>query len=374
MNIYALSFLMMIIMVLAEISILKLVKAKTIPWLEIIANLHSGQVVMWLFRTVEIVLFGLLVRHFNFHWVDQWPIALQWLFAFIAWDLCFYWMHRLHHKIPLLWSIHRVHHQGENMNLTLAMRNSWYSSLSNFPFIAVLALLGVPLEIFIVISSIHYSVQFYNHTALVDKSGVLDKVLVTPSNHRVHHGLQDIYSNRNFGGTLLIWDIVFNTYQPERADTKPKYGLSEPMVSYNPLWFNHKWLFDFINKHAMQRKQRRQLKLPAGFIALLGLLLFGLVIFYINEQARFTNLAQWSFFTVLSLASISIGAMSDNKRWGLLLWLALFTLFPIYIVSVVPLYSTMLWIILTMLVLSALAAVLLFFKRSVIAIQSIDSD
>jgi len=126
------------------------------------------------FRGVEIFLFGVLLQHVNLHVVDQWPPVWQWIFAFIAWDFCFYWMHRLHHKIGVLWAVHVVHHQGEHFSLSLGSRNSWYSSLSNFPFIAVLAVLGVPLEIFVTVSSIHYSVQFYNHNGIIGKSGWLE--------------------------------------------------------------------------------------------------------------------------------------------------------------------------------------------------------
>ena len=177
----ALSFLIMLAFVLAELLILKWVRKTPVPWKDVIFNLNSGHILMWVFRGVEVAAFALLLRHANLHIVDQWPVAAQWVLAFFAWDLCFYWMHRLHHKIPLLWAVHVVHHQGEHFNLSLGVRNSWYSSLTNFPFIAILAVLGVPLEIFLVVSSLHYTVQFYNHNALVNKSGILDKFMVTPS-------------------------------------------------------------------------------------------------------------------------------------------------------------------------------------------------
>jgi sterol desaturase/sphingolipid hydroxylase (fatty acid hydroxylase superfamily) len=349
-------------MVLAEILILKKVKGKVIPWLEIVANLHSGQVIMWLFRSLEVFLFGFLLTHINLHWVEQWPTALQWIFAFIAWDFCFYWMHRLHHKVPFLWAIHSVHHQGENVNLSLAMRNSWYSSLSNFLFIAPLAIIGVPLEVFVVVSSIHYSVQFYNHTALVKKSGLLDKILVTPSNHRVHHGLHPLYINKNFGGTLLTWDKIFGSYQAERDDIETKYGLHKPVLSYNPLWFNHKRLFNFCIKSTTKLQPKGHLNIPDWFIGFMGFLLFGLVIYYVNEQNNLSYLAEVSFFILLGSASISIGAMSDKKSWGLFLWTLLCCFFALYVAIVLQLYSIVLWVILSSLFLTAVFG-LLFFKR-----------
>jgi Fatty acid hydroxylase superfamily len=190
-----------------------------------------------------------VLQHLSLHWVDQWPVAWQWVFAFIGWDFCFYWMHRMHHKLPIFWAVHVVHHQGEHFNLSLGIRNSWYSSLTSFLFVAILAVLGVPLEIFIAVSSFHYSVQFYNHNALVGKSGWLDKIMVTPSNHRVHHGMDPIYVNKNFGGTLLIWDKLFGTYQAERDDVPLRYGVSGSVSSNNPLWANNSPLQKFVQTH-----------------------------------------------------------------------------------------------------------------------------
>ncbi|MEG1328241.1 MAG: fatty acid hydroxylase family protein, partial [Janthinobacterium sp.] len=119
MNPFALSFLIMLAFVLAELLILKWVRKTPVPWKDVIFNLNSGHILMWVFRGVEVAAFALLLRHVNLHLVDQWPVVAQWVFAFFAWDLCFYWMHRLHHKIPLLWAVHVVHHQGEHFNLSL---------------------------------------------------------------------------------------------------------------------------------------------------------------------------------------------------------------------------------------------------------------
>lgn len=100
MNPFSLSFLIMLAFVLAELLILKWVRKTPVPWKDVIFNLNSGHILMWVFRGVEVAAFALLLRHVNLHIVDQWPVAAQWVFAFFAWDLCFYWMHRLHHKSP----------------------------------------------------------------------------------------------------------------------------------------------------------------------------------------------------------------------------------------------------------------------------------
>ncbi|RYY73524.1 MAG: fatty acid hydroxylase family protein [Gammaproteobacteria bacterium] len=330
MNEFAWAYTFMLTMILLEVGILKYVQGRDIRWREAISNLNSGHLVMLMFRGLEIYAFGLLFTYCSLHWVDQWPVIWQWIFGFIAWDFCFYWMHRLHHKIPVLWAVHYVHHQGEEFNLTLGVRNSWYSSLTNFPFIAWLAIVGLPLEIFIVVSSIHYTVQFYNHNAIVKKSGILDRLLITPANHRVHHGLDSRYVNKNFGGTFLWWDKLFGSFQAHEAHIDDRIGLKSGMPSYNPLLFNHRPLPVFVTRIFPGIKSWRTTDLPENFIGFCGILLFVISIYYVNLQGSTTSLIQWSFFSWVLLATFFIGGMSDKKLWGLVGWIAFCVLFPTY--------------------------------------------
>lgn len=326
MNIFALSFLGMLVLVLAERTLLRALKRRVAPWHAVVFNLNSGHVVMWAFRGVEVLAFALVLQHASLSWVGRWPAAWQWLFAWVAWDLCFYWMHRLHHTVPLLWAVHQVHHTGEHFDLSLGIRNSWYSSLSSFPFMAILAVLGVPLEVFVVVSSLHYSVQFYNHNAVVGRSGWLDRVLVTPSNHRVHHGTHPLYINKNFGGTLLLWDKVFGSHQTERRDIPMHYGLVQmpgapAASSCNPAWASHPplwvwWQRRFQSAAAAQR-------VPDGYIGAGGVLLFALVIAYVNAEARLDGARQAALFAALVLGTMALGGQSDGRRWALPVWSAL---------------------------------------------------
>jgi sterol desaturase/sphingolipid hydroxylase (fatty acid hydroxylase superfamily) len=320
----------MLAMILLEVGILKYVQGRQILWREAISNLNSGHLVMLLFRGLEISAFGLLYAQASLHWVDKLPVIWQWIFGFVAWDFCFYWMHRLHHKIPILWAVHYVHHQGEEFNLTLGVRNSWYSSLTNFPFIAWLAIIGLPLEIFVVVSSIHYTVQFYNHNAIVKKSGFLDRWFITPANHLVHHGLDSRYVNKNFGGTFLIWDKVFGSFQAKEDHIDDRIGLKTGMPSYNPLLFNHKPLSGLIARLIPQLQSSRRLNLPESFIGFCGILLFVIAIYYVNLHGHTTALIEWSFFCWIVLATFFIGGMSDNKVWGLVGWIAFCVTFPSY--------------------------------------------
>lgn len=335
MSVFAISFLVIIASVLAELLYLKLARGKPVPWKEVIFNLDSGHILMWIFRGVEIFLFGVLLQHVNLHVVDQWPPVWQWIFAFIAWDFCFYWMHRLHHKIGVLWAVHVVHHQGEHFSLSLGSRNSWYSSLSNFPFIAVLAVLGVPLEIFVTVSSIHYSVQFYNHNGIVGKSGWLEKFMITPAHHRVHHGTDPVYLNRNFGGTLLLWDKLFGTFQAERDDIVMRYGVSGKgnTPSNNPFWASNAPFFRYFGWRLPDMQGGRRWQVPDLFIGSGGMILFGLVIYYVNQEGRIDTVQQLLMFCGIFLATVALGGLSDQRRWGGALWVALALLMPLVFVG-----------------------------------------
>ncbi len=349
MNVFALSFLAMLLLVLAERVWLQRRKRRVASWRYLVLNLNSGHVVMWAFRGVELLGFALVLQHASLGWVGHWPPVGQWLFAWLAWDLCFYWMHRLHHTMPLLWAVHQVHHAGEHFDLSLGVRNSWYSSLSSFPFMVVLAVVGVPLEVFVVVSSLHYSVQFYNHNAVVGRSGWLDRVMVTPSNHRVHHGTHPLYINKNFGGTLLLWDKFFGSYQAERSDIAMQYGLVKSAhiatatatatkapvaASGNPVWANHPALQAWWQGRlsVVRRSAHAALPVSDGYIGVGGVLLFVLVIAYVNAQAQLSGVSQALLFGALVLGTVALGGQSDGRRWGGCLWVAVMTCMPVGVV------------------------------------------
>lgn len=329
MNEFALAYTVMLASILLEFSILKYANKQAINWREAISNLNSGHLVMLLFRGLEIAAFGLLATRANLHLIDRLPLPAQWIFGFIAWDFSFYWMHRLHHKIPLLWAVHSVHHQGEEFNLTLGVRNSWYSSLTNFPFIAWLAIIGLPLDIFVAVSSIHYTIQFYNHNAIIKKSGVLDRLMITPANHRVHHGLHPRYLNKNFGGTFIWWDKLFNSFEAADDSIDDRIGVKGGMPSYNPLWFNNRFLLNLPKGY----RPSRPVQLSETYIGCAGILLFALSIYFVNLQGSINTFVSAGFFISIVLATFCIGSMSDKKLTGLLGWLFFCIAFPIYCIA-----------------------------------------
>lgn len=142
MNELTFPIIFMVLIVMVEALIIARQKRVSFSWQDVVFNLNSGHIMLWLFRGLELFCYGFVVTHFSFGLTDSWPTWLVWLFTLLAWDLGFYWLHRLHHRYRLLWAVHVVHHQGEHFNLSLGVRNSWYSSLTSIPFFLLLALMG----------------------------------------------------------------------------------------------------------------------------------------------------------------------------------------------------------------------------------------
>ena len=186
---------------------------------------------------ISVVMFLLISKNFGaFEWDTKNP--LTWISALILYDFCYYWVHRTGHEINIMWASHVVHHSSEEFNLSTALRQSSTGFLFRWMFYIPLALLGYPVQVFIVVGLIDFLYQYWVHTQLIGKLGWMEKVFVTPSNHRVHHGQNDYCIDKNYGGIFCIWDRMFGTYADERDDEKPVYGIRKPIESWNPLWAN----------------------------------------------------------------------------------------------------------------------------------------
>ncbi|WP_230427354.1 sterol desaturase family protein [Collimonas humicola] len=161
-----------------------------------------------------------------------------WLSGLLLYDLCYYWRHRCGHEVNVLWAAHVVHHQSEDYNLSTALRQTSSGPILGWIFYAPMALLGYPAEVFAALALIDLLYQFWVHTQQIGKLGWLDRVFVTPSNHRVHHGVNDIYLDKNYGGILILWDRLFGSFIEEREQELVVYGTRSPLRSWNPLWAN----------------------------------------------------------------------------------------------------------------------------------------
>lgn len=157
-----------------------------------------------------------------------------WISCFLAKDLMYYWAHRMSHQMNIGWAAHIAHHQSEEYNLSVALRQSAFQGLFFWVFYLPLALIGFPPGVYFVCSQLNTLYQFWIHTRTIGKLGPLEWVLNTPSHHRVHHGRDPKYIDKNHGGTFIIWDRMFGTFQEEEEE--PTYGIVTPLKSWNPVW------------------------------------------------------------------------------------------------------------------------------------------
>jgi sterol desaturase/sphingolipid hydroxylase (fatty acid hydroxylase superfamily) len=161
-----------------------------------------------------------------------------WIGALLAYDLCYSWLHRAGHRIGVFWAAHVVHHQSEDYNLSTALRQTSSGALLGWLFYLPMAVIGVPPLVFGTVALIDLLYQFWVHTQQVGKLGWFDRWFCSPSNHRVHHAVNDRYLDRNYGGILIVWDRLFGTFEEEHDDEPCVYGTRAPLRSFNPLWAN----------------------------------------------------------------------------------------------------------------------------------------
>ncbi len=165
--------------------------------------------------------------------------------AFIALDFAGYLVHRIAHEYNLFWNNHIVHHSSEEFNLACALRQSISSIVKIFAiFLLPAAFLGVPQEVIAIVAPLHLFAQFWYHTQHIGRMGFLEKVIVTPSHHRVHHAINAEYLDKNYGQIFIFWDKLFGTYQEEMPTVPPVYGVTRPVQTWNPIKINfmHLWL------------------------------------------------------------------------------------------------------------------------------------
>ena len=174
-------------------------------------------------------------------------IKASWLvyaIAFVAIDFGSYWNHRLSHKVNIFWNQHLIHHSSEEFNLACALRQSISNLIGYFPILLFpAALLGVPHEVIALLAPVHLFAQFWYHTQHIGKLGWLEYILVTPSQHRVHHAINPEYIDKNLAAVFCIWDRMFGTFQEELDDVRPVYGVLKPAHTWNPILINfqHLW-------------------------------------------------------------------------------------------------------------------------------------
>ncbi|MFG2739636.1 MULTISPECIES: sterol desaturase family protein [Streptomyces] len=191
----------------------------------------GSQVIALPWKAVTVVAFAALYS------IAPWQLSATsvwtWVLLFFAEDLAYYVFHRSHHRVRVLWASHVVHHSSVRFNLSTALRQSW-TPMTTLPFWLPLALLGIPPWMILLQQSVSLIYQFFLHTERVDRLWrPIEYVFNTPSHHRVHHGSNNAYLDRNYGGILIVWDRILGTFQAEGE--RVEYGLTKNIDTYNPL-------------------------------------------------------------------------------------------------------------------------------------------
>ena len=182
-------------------------------------------------------IFYIIETEFSLWRMDDTNI-LTWVFAFVAYDFFYYWFHRISHERQIFWASHVAHHQSEEYNLSTALRQTGTGFLITWVFYIPLFVIGVPSYVFVSVASINLIYQFWVHTKHIGKLGFYELIFVTPSNHRVHHAINNEYVDKNYGGVFILWDRLFGSFQEELEEEECVYGIRGPIKTFNPIWAN----------------------------------------------------------------------------------------------------------------------------------------
>ncbi|MBX7258809.1 MAG: sterol desaturase family protein [Candidatus Hydrogenedentes bacterium] len=278
--------------------------------------------------------------------------VLAWIACFLLYDLAYYWAHRASHEINIVWASHIPHHQSEEYNLSVALRQGLFQGCLFWIFYLPLGYIGFSPLLFIACAQLDTIYQFGIHTRTIGKLGPLEWFMNTPSHHRVHHGKNPKYIDKNHGGVLIIWDRLFGTFQAEEEE--PLYGTATPLRSWNPVWANvHYWIDlarlawnaprtrdkflvwfmkpawrpEGLEKQGPPASETREFylkydpKVPVGvsmyaFAQFLPTLVIG-IFFMKNERAmEWTERAGVAGLVIMTL--VCIGGLLEGKRWAFL--------------------------------------------------------
>jgi sterol desaturase/sphingolipid hydroxylase (fatty acid hydroxylase superfamily) len=246
---------MFIFLMLIELIVAKFKNKEVIKSMDAVSSLSSGitnVLKQILGLTIYIFTYDFLLKHFALFKIES--TALQYIIGFICIDFYAYWSHRWAHRYNILWNRHLIHHSSEEYNLPVALRQTISDFIQVYTFLLLpAAIFSISGEVLTILAVVMLFGGFWYHTQLIGKLGFLEKFIVTPSHHRIHHAINPIYIDKNFGGILIIWDKLFGTFQEELPDEKPVYGLTRPVNTWNPIKINFLH-FSLLFKDAWQTK------------------------------------------------------------------------------------------------------------------------
>jgi len=193
--------------------------------------------------TIAIGIYPFMLQYLALTQIEN--TVLVYILTFIIIDFNGYWVHRWSHEVNLFWNLHVIHHSSEEYNLACALRQSISAFFNMFTVLLLpAALLGIPEQVIATVAPLQLFAQFWYHTRHINKMGFLEKIIVTPSHHRVHHAVNPEYMDKNLSQIFIIWDKLFGTFQDELKEVPPVYGISRPAKTWNPIRINfqHLWL------------------------------------------------------------------------------------------------------------------------------------
>lgn len=325
-------------------------------------------------KILTITSYQLMYEHFALF-----TIPLTWYSFILIWlavDLCYYWAHRMSHEINLFWGGHVVHHQSEDYNFSVALRQGSFQVFWTFFFYIPLAIIGVDTLTLVLVAAINTVYQFWIHTETIGKLGWLEYVLNTPSHHRVHHGRDPKYIDKNHAGTFIIWDRLFGTFQEE--EERPTYGITKPVNTWNPVkanlqhyidmaaqlkqsrsWgdslkimFNKPgWLPDYLGGKQVAtevdklRYQKFDQQPPSAFSAYLlfqYVIMLAITSFFLFNQESFALMEKASVGFLIVFSIVVLGGIIEMREWAFALEKIRMVLMPLaayfLVSSLIPVY------------------------------------
>ncbi|HEV7782040.1 MAG TPA: sterol desaturase family protein [Chitinophagaceae bacterium] len=315
---------------------------------ESVANLNVGiaERLMDVFMTgVFFFVFDYIHKHFGLLDINAGPIT--WIALFLLTDLVWYWYHRLAHEINLFWSVHVVHHQSEDFNYTVSARITVFQAAVRCMFWCVLPLIGFPAVMVVGLLLVHGLYPFFIHTQAMGKWGFLEKFMVTPTHHGIHHASNPEYLDKNYGDVLIIWDKLFGTFAKEQKGITIEYGLTKQLKSHSFLWqhfhfplelymnfkyakgWRSKWKAIFGKPDGLDPRyrsilERRLLNVqphrkptPAMRQYVTAQTIFSLVLLFIVAlfEHYFSGLQLFLLSSFIIISLINSGAILDQRRW-----------------------------------------------------------
>jgi alkylglycerol monooxygenase len=299
----------------------------------------------------KVLLLGMYVLLYDYIAIFKIP-ATWWSFllALVLFDFLFYWAHRWGHEMNIFWGAHSVHHQSEEYNLSVALRQSWFHNLIAFPIFLPIPFLGFDPVTFGAAAAVQTLYQFWIHTRVVDKMHPwIEYWLNTPSHHRVHHAINPKFLDKNHAGMFMIWDRMFGTFKAE-DDTEIYYGITTQLKSWNPAWANLHyyvemmqnakrmvwtdklklifakpgWLPDYlggqqvpqeVNKDQYNKYNSDTTNLMKLYATLQFVVLLWGTVQYLAHYSVISTFYKVFFFALILLTMLITGAIFENKRW-----------------------------------------------------------